>query len=223
MNRLIVCFPGNHFSRESRISFKNLIYYCQDKRNGIDLPKENIIVEWYPGNCYYVRSKCLKGSTVKGKEQKPFQGAIDYDYIFWVDSDIIFEPEMVSRLLSHETDIVSGWYVGPQDNVVAGDNWDLDHYVRKGYFPPFSKKYVMDKKTLFPCVWTGLGFTLVKRGVFEKMEYPWFRPVWPDLGDKVQEFSSEDVGFSIMAQELDYELLIDPRCHPGHEKTKIFY
>jgi len=223
MKRLICCFPGNHFSRESRISFKQLIYYCNDKRNGIDLPEENIIVEWYPGNCYYVRSKCLLGSTKKGRKQKPFQGVLDYDFVLWVDSDMVYKPEMITQLLSHGKDIVSGWYVGPADNVVAGDSWDLDHYAKKGYFQPFSKKYVLEQKALFPAVWIGLGFCLMKRGVLEKFEYPWFRPVWPDLGPDLSEFTSEDVGFSIMGQDEGFELLIDPQVHPGHEKSIICY
>ena len=37
-------------------------------------------------NVYYVRNLCLGGDVLKGKNQKPFQGKIDYDYIMWIDT-----------------------------------------------------------------------------------------------------------------------------------------
>ena len=48
--------------------------------------------------------------------QTKFGGEIDYDYIMWIDSDIVFKPEQFFKLLDHDRDIISGLYM-MQDNI----------------------------------------------------------------------------------------------------------
>lgn len=36
----------------------------------------------------------------------------DYDYIFWVDDDMIIPPDAITKLLAHDKDICSGLYFG---------------------------------------------------------------------------------------------------------------
>jgi len=88
----------------------------------------------------------------------------------------------------------------------------------------------MDEKTLddfkskyskFPVVYTGFGFMLIKRGVFESMKYPWFRPEYVNIrGSK--DFTMEDVAWCREATRLGYKVMIDPNIVVGHEKLKIY-
>ena len=33
---------------------------------------------------------CLGADVLRGKDQKPFDGKLDYDFIMWIDSDQVF-------------------------------------------------------------------------------------------------------------------------------------
>ena len=66
-----------------------------------------------------------------------------------------------------------------------------------------------------------MGFMLIKKGVFESMEYPWFKPIEKRIGQMV-DFTMEDVGFCLTAKERRYKILIDPMVRVGHEKKVVF-
>jgi GT2 family glycosyltransferase len=65
-----------------------------------------------------------------------------------------------------------------------------------------------------------MGWMLVKKGVFESLEYPWFEPIRKHIGDVV-EFTMEDVAFCHKAIDKGYEIFIDPKVIVGHEKTIV--
>jgi hypothetical protein len=62
-----------------------------------------------------------------------------------------------------------------------------------------------------------MGFMLVKKGVFEKLEYPWFKPIEKQIGTMV-DFTMEDVAFCLRAKEKGFQIFIDPKIRPGHVK-----
>ena len=47
----------------------------------------------------FARCKCAGADVRRGKKQKPFDG-LPYDYMMWIDSDIIFNNESFEKLLS---------------------------------------------------------------------------------------------------------------------------
>ncbi len=74
----------------------------------------------------------------------------------------------------------------------------------------------------FTVDYTGFGWVLIKKGVFENMEYPWFAPkmqVFESGG--VQDMCGEDVSFCLDAKEAGIETWCDPRIRVGHEKTRV--
>ena len=81
----------------------------------------------------------------------------------------------------------------------------------------------MDKrKKPFTVDYTGFGWTLIKKGVFENLEYPWFAPKMQVFeSGKVQDMCGEDVSFCLDAKEEGFEIWCDPRIRVGHEKTRI--
>ena len=68
---------------------------------------------------------------------------------------------------------------------------------------------------------TGFGFLLIKKGVFESMTYPWFKPIEKRIGDMV-DFTMEDVSFCLRAKEAGFKIYIDPQVIVGHEKKVVF-
>jgi hypothetical protein len=169
---------------------------------------------------------CLGGNNIAGVEQKPFGGNVDYDYIMWIDSDIVFTPEHFFKLLNHDKDIVSGLYM-MNDNVhyATVEDWDDNHFIEKGHFQFLNREMVQAKQgKLFTVDYTGFGWMLTKKGVFESLEYPWFQPMWTEYeidGKLIRDFTMEDVAFCKMIKAKGYDVLIDPEVIVGHEKMMV--
>ena len=72
--------------------------------------------------------------------------------------------------------------------------------------------------------YTGFGWTLIKKGVFEhdEMKYPWFAPKMQVFeSGEVQDMCGEDVSFCLDAKEAGFEIWCDPRVRVGHEKQRV--
>ena len=82
---------------------------------------------------------------------------------------------------------------------------------------------MIGKEELISVDYTGFGWMLVKHGVFESMEYPWFRPEWREFPFEtpVKEFTSEDVSWCHLAKENGYDIHVDPTVVVGHEKMMV--
>ena len=220
--KVVFCLPGKSFSKHFMQSWSELLLWCF--RNGIT-PLVNI---QYNAVIYYCRNQLLGGDLQNGPKQVPYGGNVDYDYIMWLDSDMVFKPEHFAKLLRVNQDIVSGLYLmdgGKQYATVQ--NWDYEHFGKHFSFefltPDIVNKYQEDyPNTLLDVEYTGFGFILIKKGVFEEIGYPWFRPIYYDLPNGISDFCEEDVGFCQMAIKKGFKIYIEPSVVLGHEKTKIW-
>jgi hypothetical protein len=213
---IVFCLPGRSFSNEFLKSWSKLLQYLP--QYGIN----PILSSHYNSVVYYVRNQCLGGNVLRGKNQLPFDGKVDYDYIMWIDSDIVFEVDDFIKLLNMNKNIASGIYK-TSDNIhfATVEKWDKDNYIKNGSFKFLTEDDIKTKTQPFSVDYTGFGWTLIKKGVFESMKYPWFRPIWEDFGSDITEFSSEDVGFCKTAKGLGYNIYVNPDIIVGHEKMKI--
>jgi GT2 family glycosyltransferase len=216
--RIIFCLPGRSFSGKFLQSWTVLMDKCL--RNGIDI----FFSQKYTSNVYYVRSLCLGADVMRGPRQKPFDGKVQYDYIMWIDSDVIFEPDQFFKLLSHKKDIVGGLYLmeGGQQFAVVKD-WDEEFFKSHSSFKFLTPNDLPINKQLMEVSYSGFGFLLMKHGVFETIDYPWFEPQHFKFGDSMSDFASEDVSFCLKAKKYGYKIHIDPTIVVGHEKTQILH
>ena len=90
---VIFCIPGREFTANFLQSWTNLCNAMY--QNGISFALSNA----YSPVVYYARSACLRAHVLRGRNQKPFDGQFTYDYIMWIDSDIVFSPEDFFKLL----------------------------------------------------------------------------------------------------------------------------
>jgi len=216
---IVFCLPGRSFSGEFIQAWTQLSGACL--KNNINV----ILSQRYNSNVYYVRAQCLGADVRRGRHQIPFDGKVNYDYIMWIDSDIIFQVQDFFTLLKHgDKDIVSGLYLmdgGKEYTVVR--NWDLDYFSKRGMFQFLKPEdEVVKRGELFTAEYSGLGFMLVKKGVFEKVEYPWFEPQFTQFGGDVYDFCSEDVGFCRKATAAGFQIWIDPTVKVLHEKMTVY-
>ena len=216
--KIIFCLPGASYSGRFLQCWTNLL---------AELPKHKIsygLSQHYLCNIYHSRTKCLGVSIERGVNQKPFDGKIFYDYILWIDSDMVFEPEDLFKLIDHDKDVVSGMYkMSDNINYATVEKMDEEFFEQWMHYPFLNQKTIDQKEgKLFKADYTGMGFMLVKYGVFEKMKYPYFYPrkqEWPQYG--WEEFVWDDVEFCLRVKEAGFDVWVDPGVRLGHEKTKI--
>lgn len=218
--KLAICLPGNSYSGKFLDSFIFFLVWCFERGIYVHYTrKESSVV-------YFARNLCLGANVLCGEFQKPWQGEIDYDYMLWIDSDIVFNPQDFSKLLEMNKDIASGLYLVDNgtlnpDRFATVVNWDEDFFSKNGYFEYLSKAEIQDKKDPFKVDYTGFGFMLLKKGVIENnITYPFFRPLYKRIG-KCFDFTSEDVGFCHLAKQAGLEIWVNPQVIVGHEKKVI--
>jgi len=205
--KVVFCIPGNSFSNRFLKCWTNLTKELHKR----DIEYE--LLSQYIPNVYQVRSLLLGADKKFGQYQVPWQGKKDYDYIMWIDSDQVFEPNDFFKLLEHDKDIVSGLYLRkPQ-----GDTLD-DIPIEFACFNEDGKRlYTNEVNGELRKVWSnGMGWMLIKKGVFEKIEYPWFGPIIEGLG-----FHGEDVSFQLRAKDVGFDSNVDTSIIVGHEKEVV--
>ena len=107
-------------------------------------------------------------------------------------------------------------------------NCNKEYYKRHCHFEflDIKKHQEMQKKypnKLISVSYIGFGFLLTKKGVFESLKYPWFRPVWQDFGDVISDFGSEDVGACQNLIKNGFKIHVDLSVIVGHEKSIVLH
>lgn len=217
----IFCVPGRTFSSDFMLNFIELLSFISSNGGYFKLSVQyNPIVN-------VSRCKCLGADVTRGKNQQPFGGEIKYDYLMWIDSDIVFSQKQFLDLLKMNKDIASGWYAQP---VLAADGSNMtpitrdasdEEFNKKGEYHMLSVKEIEENSKPFKVDYIGFGWVLIKKGVFEKLEYPWFAPRMRCMENEIQDLCSEDVAFCIDAKNAGFEIWLDPKCRVGHEKTLV--
>jgi len=213
---VVACIPGREFSGRFFDAWHAFADRCREE--GVRL----ILSRTYDAVVYYARNKVAGGDTRRGPSQAPWGGEVDYDYMLWIDSDVIFRFEDFQALLRHKVDIAAGLYVmADGQRFAAVETMDEAAFARDGHFTFLTPEITATKAGPFPVDYCGFGFMLVRKGVFERLAYPWFRPLWLEMPGGVSEFTSEDVGFCLQAKKAGLRVLVDPTVVVGHEKATV--
>jgi GT2 family glycosyltransferase len=121
-----------------------------------------------------------------------------------------------------EVNIASGLYLmadgsrEPKKFATVVD-WDEKFFEKNGYFKFVEREDIVGETKPFVADYTGFGFMLIKKGVFESLDYPWFQPIFFNIGN-AHDFCMEDVGFCLKAKEKGHKVWINPQVIVKHEK-----
>lgn len=138
-----------------------------------------------------------------------------YDYVLYADSDMVFSADDLKKLLAHNTDIVSGYYVsrtGEEEPVI------YSKIITRRRFPLRMPKLIRDYGItgygrVAAC---GFGFCLIKTSVLKTMYKRYkslFEPKW-GVG--------EDIAFCIRARRSGFKVFCDRDVKLGHVGQKIY-
>lgn len=223
----VVCLPGNAPS-----SWKQAMGVMQMINELSVMGKRIIPVNAQSCNIYVVRNGVLRPTLPMGNRvnQKPWEGLIaDYDRMIWIDSDNIIKTQDVLQLLSHDVDIAAAWYRQYGGGVIDDTNKAACGFWKRGTgyneVRPLTisdiPKEPTNEKGLIEVDYAGMGLMIVKKGVFEKMPYPWFRSgiiEWEENGIQCADIDTDDSRFCFAAKELGYKIHVDPKVRILHQK-----
>ena len=224
---IVFCLPGRTISMTF---LKNFVQLCFDMvQNGMSIQ----ISQDYSSMVNFARCKCLGANVLRGPDQVPWDGKLEYDYQLWIDSDIVFNSQKFWQLCDMaipeeggEKPIVSGWYCTEDGRTSSVAHWlSEDKFAQNGGVMDHETIETLSKREVpFTVDYTGFGWLLIKNGVFENEEikYPWFAPKMQIFeSGSVQDMCGEDVSFCLDAKAAGFDIWCDPRIRVGHEKTRI--
>jgi len=191
---IVFCLPGANFSFSFVESWTNLLSYCHSQGYKVTVAMVS------GSNVYNVRHDCVGGRADKGLYRRPWGGDLDYTHIMWIDSDMVFSAENFQALLDHDLDIVSGaaCIQGGKDYAFGKLTEDKRGIVvSKDNSRTVQMPGRVDKKGLLEVDHVGCAFLLVKKGVFEKMVYPWFFEPPAIDEDGTVSYHAEDFSFCV--------------------------
>jgi GT2 family glycosyltransferase len=150
-------------------------------------------------NVYLVRDFLLE----KAMEYNP-------DYYMWIDSDTNFSSADFWKLFEFDKHIISGLY----------SNWPIDD-TGEVFFQCWNingknltNKDIENKNLPIEVASNGMGWMLVKKEVFEKVEFP-FHPL------KIDFIQGETGIFAQRIKKSGFKIYIHPEVVVGHEKYTI--
>ena len=142
-------------------------YKCEFMREVVDFDfkskhKISVAMGW-DNNIYYSLNKALLyDDKLDFNKRLPFSG-VGYDYILFIgDENACLNDDKINVLIDSNKDIIS----------VDNKNIRLKNV---------DSENIIEIKNCF------FDFTLVKKGVLEKLKYPWFEPIYKDT-DKGVDF-----------------------------------
>jgi|TARA_B100001964_G_C14254754_1_gene611773 hypothetical protein len=122
------------------------------------------------------------------------------DYLFWIDGDMVIEPDTILRLLEHDKDVVSGLYFKKENyEPVVFNKKGKDYEPAMRWYP--GKPFKVDA--------IGMGCCLIKSKVLRDIKSPWF--VYDVKNNK-----GEDIYFCEKIKRAKYDIWVDPDVLPTH-------
>lgn len=133
-----------------------------------------------------------------------------YDYLFCVDSDMIFPPNTLLKLLEADKDIVSGVYRQRKQEVI------LELYDSNLHNINISQIYNKGVVEVEAC---GFGCVLIKSDVLRNIEYPHF--VYKSALNH-NNTHSEDIFFCQKAKQYGFNIFVETSVICSHKGIQYF-
>ena len=135
--KIVFCLPGRGCSY---IFLKNFVQLCFDMvQNNMSIQ----ISQDYSSMVNFARCKVLGANVLRGPNQKPWDGKLEYDYQLWIDSDIVFDTAKFWQLCdlafpadavedeTKKNGIVAGWYATEDGSTTSVAHWLEEDDFRK--------------------------------------------------------------------------------------------
>ena len=224
---VVIALPGREYSGNFLVAWTKSLHTLW--RMGY----EAVVVNRFSSFVTFSRMQTLGLDVLRGVEQKPFGGQVNYDVWVSIDSDVIFTPEQLIELIE-STDVhpvVSGMYrMSDLKNYAIVENWDETYFAQNGTFKFLSVEDVEAWKTaagqkFMPVSYAGMGFWAMRREALDALKYPFFDAPLQEIkmadGSIVRDMCSEDVAFCKNLAKAGYPVFVNVTLRVGHEKAIV--
>jgi hypothetical protein len=224
---VVVALPGNTYSGNFLVCWTRAVNLLFERNY------EVVILNRYSSYVTFSRMLTLGLDVLRGVTQTPFDGKLPYDVWVTIDSDVLFTPEQLIELIeaTEQHPVVSGIYrMADGEHYAAVKDWNETYFASHGTFQ-FLKQADMDawvqetQQRFMPVAYNGMGFFAVRRGVFEKLTYPYFVTDLQEIrcpdGRMLRDTASEDVALCRNLSKAGIPIMILPGLRVGHEKKVI--
>jgi len=136
MKKVIIALPGAEFSEQFMLAWTDTLLHLTKQGYNV------AVISGFSDNKQFSRMNTIGIDIKRGKDQKPFDGKIEYDVWLTIDSNILFTPKQVVELIE-DTDkypIVSAVYRVNQNDLSAISNIDDELLVKHGSYPVSQRK-----------------------------------------------------------------------------------
>ena len=222
MTKVIIALPGRTYSGRFMMNLINTIMTMKSRGYEIIMTNE------YSSYVTFSRMKTLGLDVLRGTNQTPFGGKVEYDVWLTIDSDIMFTPEQVIELVddTEKYPVVSGLYrMEDLTHYACVKKWDIDYFKKTGTFEFVKVEDFESTPKFIPVAYNGMGFFACRKGVIEKLKYPYFSypliEIEAEDGTIIRDTCSEDVAFCKNITDAGYEVIVNTRLRVGHEKTLV--
>lgn len=185
-----------------------------------ELNRRNISYKWlnsYSSLVHNARETTFSGDdNLNPNDSGPLHDSITYKKVFWIDSDIVWNPEDFIKLYESEKDIIAGAYLLHTEKVST---------IHTSEYPGgIPKDIIAQMNVVSEADAIGFGFVAIKSGVFEKIKRPWFgllsQFIQNSKGEQLAVSLGEDISWCIKAKSANFKIFFDPLVRVGHIKTK---
>lgn len=150
MNKFIFCFYDLNYTPEFVKSWVALCNFLLT--NNVKF----LITQGDSCNAFYAKQMCLGGSVLAGPKQKPFQGRVNYEYLVFLSGKTIFSIQDFVNLYTKCNTLGLSF----MSAYVKGRNKLTGKFINNIAIADHAE----------------FDMVIVKKGVFEKLSYPWFKP-----------------------------------------------
>lgn len=158
------------------------------------------------GNCSI---EFINGSLIYVARERFCDKALrdGYDYVLWLDSDMVFEPSLLKQLIEDDKDMVCGLYFTRKFPILP----TIFKTCKIGIDGNEAEQYIdYPKDEIFEIEACGFGGVLVKTKVLEDVVKRYRTAFTPVLG------GGEDIAFCVRARDCGYKIYCDSRVKMGH-------
>jgi len=215
--KVVIALPGRTFSGGFMLNLLETVETLKSKKYVVMITNE------YSSYVTYSRMKTLGLDVRRGADQKPFGGKLDYDVWVTIDSDIRFTPDQIIELIedTKKYPVVSGLYrMEDLKHYACVKEWNTEYFKTNGSFH-FMEVGEPEKEDKYISVaYNGMGFFACRKGVIEKLKYPYFSYPLVEI-DGLRDTCSEDVAFCKNLTDAGFDVTVNTTLRVGHEKTLV--
>lgn len=161
-------------------------------------PVDEVEIKIHAGSLVYIAREFLAAYAT---EQA-------FDYVLWLDTDMVFNPDLLEKLIEDDVDMVAGLffqrrppcYPAIWSKIIVGEIGEREDHRYLDY----------PKNELFEIDACGMAAVLVKGKVIKK--------IWETYGRTFEPISGygEDISFCIRARNCGFKIWCDSRIPVGH-------